>query len=95
MASTVNSAIGETTNVFIESVDHSSFGRLILLITTLAMIAPLVGLMIAKIYVPQTERDTYQSPEAIAKLKTERIITKIDHNEILQSVWRMLQRVIQ
>jgi diguanylate cyclase (GGDEF)-like protein/PAS domain S-box-containing protein len=74
-------SIGDTTGVNIETIHPSSFGRLMLLIATLAMIAPLIGLVIAKIYVPQTEQDTYQSLEAIAKLKTDEISSWIGERD--------------
>jgi diguanylate cyclase (GGDEF)-like protein/PAS domain S-box-containing protein len=74
-------SIGDTTGVHIETIHPSSFGRLILLIATLAMIAPLIGLVIAKIYVPQAEQDAYQSLEAIAKLKTDEISSWIGERD--------------
>lgn len=47
--------------------------RLVLVFVGLALVVPLVGFAIARLYEPQIEREAYANLEAIAKLKAEQI----------------------
>jgi PAS domain S-box-containing protein len=52
--------------------------RLALVFAALALVVPLIGLIVVKIQVPQTEQDTYRNLEAIAKLKANEIESWLD-----------------
>ena len=47
--------------------------RLLLIFTALALVVPLVGFAIARLYGPQIEREAYANLEAIARLKAEQM----------------------